>query len=197
MLDLPWCNIWLADNPAEVLNEHLSVLVGRHIPTKVIHVCNKDEPWCDHQYRSAFCLKQEDYLRWTRDRSRVNWEELVCCQVRPNENYRKSSTSLVTEKGMFFWMSCPLISGGTLLSLWYSARFRLCLRLLLRVVAWCVSRLVRLIYCWMILTESSRGRLLICRSFAILLLVLPPLLSARMRSSSSHSWQLSRCGPLW
>ena len=29
--DLPWGNIWLADNPVEVLNEHLSLLVGRYV----------------------------------------------------------------------------------------------------------------------------------------------------------------------
>ena len=27
--ELPWSNIWLSDNPVEVLNEHLSLLVGR------------------------------------------------------------------------------------------------------------------------------------------------------------------------
>ena len=27
--ELPWRNIWLSDNPVEVLNEHLSLLVGR------------------------------------------------------------------------------------------------------------------------------------------------------------------------
>ena len=32
-------NIWLSDNLVEVLNEHLSLLVGRFVPTKVIHVC--------------------------------------------------------------------------------------------------------------------------------------------------------------
>ena len=37
--------------------------------------------------RHAFGLKQEAYLRWTRDRSRVNWEEFVRCQVRANETY--------------------------------------------------------------------------------------------------------------
>ena len=42
--DLPWRNIWLADNPVEVLNKHLSLLVGRYVPTKVIRVCNKDKP---------------------------------------------------------------------------------------------------------------------------------------------------------
>ena len=28
----PWHNIWLADNPVDVLNEHLSKLVGRYVP---------------------------------------------------------------------------------------------------------------------------------------------------------------------
>ena len=28
--ELPWRNIWLSDNPVEVLNEHLSLLVGRY-----------------------------------------------------------------------------------------------------------------------------------------------------------------------
>ena len=36
--ELPWHNIWLSDNPVEVLNEHLSLLVGRNVPTKVIRV---------------------------------------------------------------------------------------------------------------------------------------------------------------
>ena len=38
--DLHWCNIWLADNPVEVLNKHLSLPVGRYVPTKVIRVRN-------------------------------------------------------------------------------------------------------------------------------------------------------------
>ena len=71
----------------EVLNEHLSLLVGRYIPTKIIRVRNKDKPWFDDQCRRAFDLKQEAHLRWTRDRCRVNWEEFVCCQVRANKTY--------------------------------------------------------------------------------------------------------------
>ena len=42
--ELPWRNIWLSDNPVEVLQEHLSLLVGRYVPTKVIRVSNKDIP---------------------------------------------------------------------------------------------------------------------------------------------------------
>ena len=56
--DLPWRNIWSTDNPVEVLNEHLLLLVGRFVPTKIISVRNKDKPWFDDQCRHAFGLKQ-------------------------------------------------------------------------------------------------------------------------------------------
>ena len=36
--DLPWRNIWLAYNPFEGLNQHLSLLVRCYVPTKVILV---------------------------------------------------------------------------------------------------------------------------------------------------------------
>ena len=49
-----------------------------------------DKPWFDDQCRHAFCLIQEDHLRWTRDRSCVNWEEFVRCQVGANETYSKT-----------------------------------------------------------------------------------------------------------
>ena len=51
---------------------------------------NKDKPWFDDQCRHAFGLKQDAHLRWTRDRSRVNWEELVSYQVRANETYSEA-----------------------------------------------------------------------------------------------------------
>ena len=33
--DQPWHNIWSADNPVKVLNEHMSLLDGRCVPSKV------------------------------------------------------------------------------------------------------------------------------------------------------------------
>ena len=66
----------------------MSLLVERYVPTKVILVLNKDKPWFDDQCRRAFDLKQEAHLLWTRDRSRVNWDEFVHCQVRDNETHR-------------------------------------------------------------------------------------------------------------
>ena len=72
------------------MNEHLSLLVGRYVPTKIIRVSNKDEPLFDDQYRRAFDLKQEPDLWWTRDRSWIYWEEFVRCQVRANETYSEA-----------------------------------------------------------------------------------------------------------
>ena len=57
--DLPWRNIWLSDNPVEVLNEQLSLLGGCYIPTKIIRVHNKDKPWFDDQCRHACPLSSE------------------------------------------------------------------------------------------------------------------------------------------
>ena len=48
---------------------------------------NKDKALFDDQCRHAFGLKHEAHLRCTRDRSGVNREEFVFCQVRANEPY--------------------------------------------------------------------------------------------------------------
>ena len=88
--ELPWHNIWLSNTPIEVLNKHLSLLVGRYVQTMLIRVRNKHKPWFDDQSRHAFGLKQEAHLRWTHDRSRVNWEEFIRCQVRSNETYSEA-----------------------------------------------------------------------------------------------------------
>ena len=74
----------------EVWNKHLSLLVGRYVLTMAIRVRNKDKPWFDDQCMRAFGLRQEAHRRWTRDHSRVNWEEFVLCQVRANETYSEA-----------------------------------------------------------------------------------------------------------
>ena len=54
-------------------------------------MCNMDKPWFYDQCRHAFGLKQEAHLRWTHNRSRVNWEEFIRCQVRSNEIYSEAN----------------------------------------------------------------------------------------------------------
>ena len=61
--NLHWRNIWLADNLVEVLKEHLSLPVGRYVPTKDVGVRNKDKSWFDDQCKHVFGLMQEAHLR--------------------------------------------------------------------------------------------------------------------------------------
>ena len=68
----------------------MSLPVERYVPTKVIRVYDKDKPWFGDQCRRAFDLKQEAYLRWTRDHSQVNWEKLVHYQVSAKEMYSEA-----------------------------------------------------------------------------------------------------------
>ena len=175
MRELPWRNILLSDNPFEVLKEHLSLLVGLYVPTKVIHVRNKDKPWFYDKCRHAFGLTQEAYLRWTRDRTRVNWEEFVCCQVRANETYSEAKRQfsdrnrdvLMNVQSPHKWWS-PL----------KSAVFGSCSSLpplFGEGGGLFVSRLVRLICCRIILTASSPERLLIYHSLLTHFRVVPPL----------------------
>ena len=124
---------------------------------------NKDKPWFDDQYRHAFGLKQEAHLRWTRDCSRVNWEEFVRYQVRGNETYSEAKRQFSDR------------NGDVLMNVQSPRKWWSTLKSAVRVVDWCVNRLVRLICCLIILTASSPRRLLIYRSLDIHLLVLTPL----------------------
>ena len=68
---------------------NLYQLVERFVSTKVIRVRHKDKLWFDDDCRLAFNIKQGAHLRWTRDRSRVNWDEFV--------NYQRMANAVYTE----------------------------------------------------------------------------------------------------
>ena len=92
--------IWSSDNPVEVLNEHLSLLVGRYVPTKIIRVRNKDKPWFDDLCRRALDLKQEAHPRWTRDLGLIG-KSLFAVKSELMKYTRRPSISLVSETSMF------------------------------------------------------------------------------------------------
>ena len=111
--DLNWNNIYHDDNTVDVLD-----------------ICNC---WMDvmYQHRPSVCAtrinlsmminagvllasKQGAHLRWTRDRSRVNWEGFVCCQVRANETYSEDK-HLFSDSNRYVFMNVQfLICGGPL-----------------------------------------------------------------------------------
>ena len=105
---MPWRSIWSADNPVERLNVHLTQLVERFVPTKVIRVRNKDKLWFDDDCRLAFDIKQGAHLRWTRDRSRLNWDEFVRCQRRDNDVYDEAMLQFsVRSRDVLMNSQCP------------------------------------------------------------------------------------------
>ena len=69
---------------------HLSLLVEHFVLTKVIRVRNKDNPSFDDDCRHAFDIKLGAHLRWTRDHSRVYWDEFVHYQRRANAAYAEA-----------------------------------------------------------------------------------------------------------
>ena len=75
--------------------------------------------------QACFGLKQEAHLRWTRDRSQVNWDEFVCWQVRANETYSKAKFQFCDKQGCSINVQSPHKWWSTL----KSVAFGLCLSL--------------------------------------------------------------------
>ena len=184
MHELAWRNIWFADNPVDVLNEHLSLLVLRYAPTKIPRVHRKDIPWFNDQCRHAYDLKQMAYLWWACDLSRVSPSGPIVTNSlhvltffagltgksssAPTEGWNlllRLNVSLVSETGTFLWTSGPRFSSGLLFQSAVSARTRRFFRLLVGVVNWYVSSLEKLICCRIIWTANGPWSLLICRLF--------------------------------
>ena len=114
---LPWRSIWSADNPVESSNVHLSLLVERIVPTKVIRVCNNDKPWFNDNCRLAFDIKQGAHLRCTRDHSRVNWDEFLNYQRRANAVFADAVRQfIVRSRDVLMNAQCPYKWWSTLKS---------------------------------------------------------------------------------
>ena len=99
--ELPWRNIWLSENPVEVLNEHLSLLVGRCVPTKVIRVRNKDKPLFDDQSRHTFASSRKLIFCGPVITLGLTGKSLSAIKREPMKPTQRPSVSLVIETGMF------------------------------------------------------------------------------------------------
>ena len=108
----------------------------------MIRVRNKDKPWFNDDFRLAFDIKQGAHLRWTRDRSRYNWDEFLHYQMRANAVYAEAMSQFsLRSRDVLMNAKCPHKLWSTLKSAVFgSSRIRLFLLLLLRVVVWSVSR---------------------------------------------------------
>ena len=98
---LPWRSICSVDNQVERLNVHLSLLVERFVPTRVIRVRNKDKPLFSDDFRLAFDIKQGDHLRLLVIALELTGMSLSIARGRPMLYMPRLCVSLVAEAGMF------------------------------------------------------------------------------------------------
>ena len=133
----------------ERLDVHLSKLVERFVPTKVIRVRNKDKPWFDDDCRLAFYIKQGANFLFTRDRFRVNWDEFGHYQRRANDVSAEAMRQFnVRSRDVLMNAQCPHKWWSTLKSAVLCSNSDSSFPPLIgRVLVWSVSRSVRQIFC--------------------------------------------------
>ena len=102
MQDLPWRNIWSADNLVEVSNDHLLLLVRRFGPTKIIHVLNKDI-CLGLMINAGMLLASSIKLIFGEPMIALGLtgKSLSTVKSEPMKPTRRPSVSLVPETGMF------------------------------------------------------------------------------------------------
>ena len=98
---LPWQSIWSADSPVERLNVHLSLLVERFVPTKVMRVRNKDKPWFNVDCRHAFDTKQGPISGGLVIALEITWMSMSITRGGPMLYMPRLCVTLVSEAGMF------------------------------------------------------------------------------------------------
>ena len=100
--ELPCHNIWLSDNAVEVLNEHLSLLVGRYVPSKQGHPCAKQGIRLGLMLNEGMLLASSRRLIFGRPviALRLTGNSLSAVKWELMKPTRRLSVSLVTERGM-------------------------------------------------------------------------------------------------
>jgi hypothetical protein len=72
---LPWGQIYCAADPVSSLNDGISGVIRRCVPTAVMRFRSGDTPWFTAECRRAFDLKQTAYRNWTRMGTHELWLE--------------------------------------------------------------------------------------------------------------------------
>ena len=121
--DLPWRNIWLSGKPVEILNEHLSLLLGRYSSECVTRIV------LGLMINAGTLLASDRRLIFGGPviTLGLTWTCLSSVKRELIKPTRRPSVSLMIETGMFLRMFIPIISGGPLFSCGVRHQFRHCL----------------------------------------------------------------------
>jgi len=84
---LPWSSIYRSADPVSVLNDSISHVIHRCVPTTVVGFRSGDAPWFNAECRFAFDTKQTAYRAWTRGRTHELWLEYQRVRVESQRVY--------------------------------------------------------------------------------------------------------------
>lgn len=87
VVKLPWLAFRRSRDPIGTMNAHIADIVDRFVPSRVIVLRSRDEPWFDDSCRTVFELKQSAYHRWSRDKTAPNWDSFREAQARASVVY--------------------------------------------------------------------------------------------------------------
>ena len=172
------------------MNEDLSLLFRRFVPTEVIRMHIKDKPWFNHDWRYAFEFKWRLIVgglrRWSRETSSVELTgmSLSAGRLRLMRSMIRRGISFCAKTWMFWWTLSDSTSGGPLevTCVWLVFIFSSS-HWCESTVDWSARRLVKQICCQISLTVSNPGIQCIYHPFAIRL---PVLLWHMPHGISSH-----------
>ena len=71
---IEWPAIINHPSPADKLNDVVSHIITRFVPSKVIKFRSRDRPWFNAECRTAYHRKQTAFHRWSRRRTPEHWE---------------------------------------------------------------------------------------------------------------------------
>ena len=77
-------------HPMAKLNDMLSTILARHVPSRIIKIRTNDQPWFDESCRRAYHDKQSKFNAWRRNRTRENFEIFTQSRRTANRVYHRA-----------------------------------------------------------------------------------------------------------
>ena len=77
LFQLDWPAIYRHDNVVDCLNQYLTPIIERRVPSRMLHLRIKDKSWFNEDCRHAYHLKHEAYNLWRQNQSHFTWQNYV------------------------------------------------------------------------------------------------------------------------
>ena len=111
--NLSWSTIFRSSDPVSSLNESISDIIARRVPTCVISYRSRDAPWFTAECRRAYDTKQTAYREWTRSRSQNSWNNYQLARAEAGNVYEAA-------KQVHFARSRDVLSEATSSHHWWN-----------------------------------------------------------------------------